>query len=108
MEVIESRCLLFNLATKLDKITRSDIIRFSVEFSMSNHGIYSDVSDKSVMGVVEDYSDIFSLDGDDIVVKNSWSKEFLDTTLNSHFSEKVKEKIHEIVNKIYLEKRDIK
>jgi hypothetical protein len=102
MITIDARCAIFNLASKIDRISRDDLSRFASEISKLDHCIYVDICDKSVMGVVEDYSHMMEWDNEEIVIQRigDWSKDFINKTFNASFSDEMKQDLAKCVDLI--------
>ena len=96
---IDSRCVILNVMQAHNSVDLGQLAAFAVAFKARVHEAYVDISDASVFSVVEEYPEVFALIGNRIVRKgdvNSFAKqEFLDMTINSHFSVDVRNHLHE-------------
>ena len=96
---IDSRCVILNIMQAKASVRLSQLAAFATAFKSRIHAAYVDISDDAVMSVIEEYAEALSLNENTIVRSGGFGRyadrEFLDKTVNRHFSEDVRRHLHE-------------
>lgn len=99
---IDSRCVILNIMQAKERVDLPELAAFAVAFKKKVHAAYVDISDASVFSVIEEYAEVISLTGDVIVRKEGFGlfarRDFLDKTINRHFSDDVRKHLQECAN----------
>jgi hypothetical protein len=82
-----------------ESVNLSQLAAFAAAFKAKVHAAYVDISDASVFSVIEEYPDALSLKENVIVRSKGFGsyaeRDFLDKTVNRHFTDDVRKHLHE-------------
>ena len=98
---IDSRCVILNIMQANETVELRQLVEFAVEMKKRDNEVYVDISDASVLTIIEEYGEVFTLTGNTI----TWTecarggrfkeREFLDKTVNRDFDPGVRDHLHE-------------
>ena len=98
MTLIDSRCAIFNMLALCSSFELSRLHYFAVALKRRMHDAYVDISDNAVLGTIESYPSLLSLEEDVISRSESFGafaeQTFVDETINRIFAPYIREHLH--------------
>ena len=101
---IDARCVIFNLMQTREQLDISVLADFATNLKKLIPSAYVDISTKSIESVLQQYSNIFSFDGNVIKRKEGFSRlasrDFINSTINYQFSKQTRKHLEDVSNRV--------
>ena len=102
---IDSRCVLFNMLQAREHADLASLQSFVTAVKIKINRSYVDISDVSVLAVIQENPSIFFLEGKTVRRGNDFKrfaeKGFLDQTINRHLPEEIREVLHDCASTVH-------